>query len=172
MKFRPDEILKTLVERQVVFVVVGGIAAAAHGSPYPTRDLDICPQDDDGNLTRLGEALQELEARLLVTDEPEPIQVNLSPLVLRSSDFLTFATRWGVVDIIRRPAGTRGYEDLHRQAVRVSVAGVDIKLASLEDIVRSKAALLRDKDLKTLQVLRELAERRIQEGRGRPGTED
>lgn len=35
------EIVDTLAEHEVVYIVIGGIAAAAHGSHLVTRDFDI-----------------------------------------------------------------------------------------------------------------------------------
>lgn len=162
-EFQPKEILRDLSERRIAFILIGGVAAAAHGSPYPTRDIDICPKDDDRNLDRLANALVDLDARLMAADEPEPIPVALTARILRAADFLNFVTRWGRLDLVWRPAGTGGYDDLRRQAVTISIGDVEIQMASLGDIIRSKSALLRDKDMKTLQVLRELEERRIQD---------
>ena len=57
--------------------------------------------------------------------------------------------------------GQAGYDDLRRQAVTVSIACVEIQMAALGNIIRSKSALLREKDMETLQVLRELEQRHI-----------
>ncbi len=163
VELRPKEILEELGRREIDFIVIGGIAAAAHGSPYPTRDIDICPRDDESNLAGLAEALVDLDAKLMVAGEPEPIPIALSARILRSANLLNFVTRWGRLDVVWKPAGTFGYDDLHRHSVEVRIGDVEVEIASLGDVIRSKSALLRDKDMKTLHVLRELEERRIQE---------
>lgn len=38
-------LLAALLDRGVRFVVIGGLAAAVHGSPFATQDLDITPED-------------------------------------------------------------------------------------------------------------------------------
>jgi hypothetical protein len=60
--FRPEEILRRLVAADVAFVVIGGLAAQAHGSPSLTRDLDICYARDGENLARLAAVLQDIVA--------------------------------------------------------------------------------------------------------------
>ena len=105
----------------------------------------------------------DLDARLMVAGEQEPIPIALTARILRSADFLNFVTRWGRLDVVWRPAGTAGYDDLRRHAVNVRIGEVEVQMASLGDVIRSKSALLRDKDMKTLHVLRELEERRIQD---------
>ena len=165
--FRPKEILQELGRRQIAFIVIGGIAAAAHGSPYPTRDVDICPEDTDANLELLAQALVDLDARLMVADEASPISVALSPRILRSAEFFNFVTRWGRLDIVWKPAATAGYRDLSRHAVKAKFGDVEVRIAALGDVLRSKSALLRDKDMKTVHVLRELEEQRIQAERRR-----
>jgi hypothetical protein len=62
--FQPDHILRVLANRDVDFVLIGGLAATAHGSPHLTYDVDITPDTHLANLTRLSAALSELGARI------------------------------------------------------------------------------------------------------------
>ena len=57
-------LLATLHRHKVAFVLIGGLAAVYHGSPFPTEDADITPDTDDVNLDRLASALRELNARI------------------------------------------------------------------------------------------------------------
>ncbi len=61
--FQADEILRTLHEHRVDFVVIGGIAVQAHGYIRATQDLDIIVRPSTLNLTRLSEALADLRRR-------------------------------------------------------------------------------------------------------------
>ncbi|MBW1690691.1 MAG: hypothetical protein JRJ70_08075 [Deltaproteobacteria bacterium] len=58
----PDflEILKTLTEHEVDFIVVGGVCAVLHGAPVTTFDLDLVHSRSPENLERLILALKEL----------------------------------------------------------------------------------------------------------------
>lgn len=157
--FDPIKMLEVLARHEVDFVVVGGVAAIYHASPYATFDLDICPSDDDANLERLSAALVELGARMRFTDEPEPLRIDFTPRVLRAAPFLNLETRWGPLDVIHRPAGATGFEELNRNAISVELKGLTIAVASRDDILKSKEILLRDKDRPTVRLFRELDER-------------
>ena len=77
--------------------------------------------------------------------------------MLSRSDVWNLVTRYGQLDISFIPSGTRGYPDLARQAVTRRLWGIDIPVASLVDIIRSKEAAGRDKDRAMLPTLRKLA---------------
>jgi hypothetical protein len=54
------------------------------------------------------------------------------------------------------PAGTTGDADLAAHATVVPIHGVPVLVASLEDVIRSKEAANRPKDLRSLPTLRPL----------------
>jgi hypothetical protein len=72
-------------------------------------------------------------------------------------------TDLGNLDITFVPSGTRGYDDLQRDVRTMKVRGVDVPVASLADVVRSKEAADRERDRAILPVLRELLERERRE---------
>ena len=71
---------------------------------------------------------------------------------------LNLVTRYGDLDLTFRPAGTGGFADLARQAKQVTILGVGVSVAALEDVIRSKEAADRPKDRRSLPVLRQLLE--------------
>lgn len=85
---------------------------------------------------------------------------------LRNIQLLNLVSRFGDLDLAFRPSGTEGFSDLTRGAVEVTVRGVRVAVAALEDVIRSKEAANRPKDLRTLPVLRQLLEE-IKTRRGR-----
>jgi hypothetical protein len=50
----------------VLFVLVGGLAAQAHGASRATQDAYICPEWTTENLGHLAASLTELDARLKI----------------------------------------------------------------------------------------------------------
>ena len=157
-------ILEVLRRHGVQFVLIGGFAAAAQGSPLPTTDVDIVPASDRGNYARLSAALTELDAHLRAEGvEPLPFSHDADSLAAVQTWNLT--TKYGDLDITALPTGTQGYDDLRRDALTISLRGVEVQLASLADIVRSKEAAGRDKDRRALPVLRELVARQLRERR-------
>jgi len=145
MTFRGDAILEVLGRHEVAFVLIGGYAAVVHGSPFLTNDVDITPQADPANFARLSAALTELEAKVRVAGQ-EPLPFSHDAESLAAAGIWNLTTKHGDLDISVVPSGTRGYDDLRRDAVEITLRGTPVLLASLADIVRSKGAAGRDKD--------------------------
>ena len=153
--FEPVALLKALVRSGVDFIVVGGMAATMHGSPVATTDVDIVPRRERANLQRLSDALDGLEARVYVSrDESHRFAHDGSSL--GDAAVWNLATRFGGLDITFEPAGTGGFSDLSARAGVIDLDGVPIRIAALDDVIRSKAAANRDKDRATLPLLRRL----------------
>lgn len=148
--------LRALVERRVRFVVIGGIASLYHGSAHATFDLDITPERSDENLARLSEALRDLGARIRAEGTDEPLPFNHDAHSLGAVEVWNLRTPHGDLDISFLPTGTHGYDDLHRDSIDTTVLGVQVEIASLADVVRSKEAANRPKDQLTLPTLRRL----------------
>lgn len=137
----------------VDYVLIGGGAALLHGAPVArTRDADIVPAKYGANLDRLAAALVEMDARLWVgPSEPDGLEMVFDRTSLGQIDcFLNLVTRHGPLDVTYQPEGTDGYEDLSRSVVTVQLLGVAVPVASLEDVIRSKEAAGRAKDIAVL----------------------
>jgi predicted nucleotidyltransferase len=157
-EFAFERILEGLNRHGVRFVVVGGVAAVAQGSPLPTEDVDVTPAPDRANLERLASALTELEARLRVPDEPDGIPFPFDASFLGGNDDWNLTTPHGNLDLIFTPPGTQGYDDLRRDAILVDFGGAEVPMASLVDVIRSKQASSRAKDHAQLPALRQTLE--------------
>ncbi len=157
--FLPAEILRVLDQHGVIYVLIGGVAANLYGSPHITTDVDITPSDHGPNLRRLATALRDMGARIRTEHEPEGLTFDASAEMLGRIRLLNMVTRFGNLDIAFEPSGTRGYDDLKRDAVTVDIRGLAVPVASLADVIRSKEAAGRDKDRLHLPILRQLLER-------------
>jgi hypothetical protein len=161
--FDPYALLDALERQRVTYIVVGGLGRVLHGSDELTDGLDIVPSLRDENLRRLGQALDDVNAR----------RPDRRPLVLERDlsrqPVLELQTDAGELKIVSEPAGTRGYDDLRRRAVREPIGrGLRPSVASPDDHARMLAALDRSQDqvpLQTMQRLIEL-ERELRRGRG------
>lgn len=69
-------------------------------------------------------------------------------------------TSAGRLNVVFVPAGTEGFADLTRDAIRFEVFGVELFVASLADILRSKEAADRPQDRQDVLVLREMLRRK------------
>lgn len=159
--FDPQRMLEVLARHEVRCVVIGAYAAALWGVETVTRDIDITPASDEANLLRLAGALHELHAAIRVRVGEEPVPLPADPRLLARAEILNLTTDAGELDVSVRPDGTGGYEDLRRAAHRHPLGGgLQIAIASLEDVIRSKTAAGRAKDLAALPQLRAALERR------------
>jgi hypothetical protein len=151
--------LGVLHRHGVVYVLIGGLAAVYHGSPFPTEDADITPQTDHANLGRLAAALRELNARVRTEAEPDGMAFNCNAASLADVQSWHLVTDTGDLDLSFEPSGTRGYSDLRRDASKAELYGLTIQIASLADVIRPKQAANRPKDQRVLPTLREILAR-------------
>ena len=157
MSFDPRRICAALEEEHVRCVVIGGFAAAVHGSPLPTSDVDIVPARDDDNLERLARSLRRLNAKLRT--EAGPVEVRIDRPFLQAMPFiLNLTTDFGDVDLTFVPAGPLdGFDDWNANAITVSIApALTVRIAALDDIIDSKRAAGRPKDEHALPYLESL----------------
>ena len=153
----------SLERHDVNYVLIGGLAASIHGSPHVTTDVDITPSEDAGNLHRLGEALNDLDARLRVEGEANGVPFDRTGEALAGATIWNLVTRYGDLDLTLMPAGTSGYRDLRRDARTVTLRNCRAVVASLADVIRSKEAAGREKDQLTLPTLRRMLEKQDEE---------
>jgi hypothetical protein len=159
MELDLPRLLEVLDRHKVAYVLIGGLAAVYHGSPFPTEDADITPQADHANLTRLAAALEELDARIRTGAEPDGQPFTCDATSLAAVNILNLTTSAGDLDLTFEPAGTSGYDDLRRDASPAELYGVTVQIASLADVIRSKQAANRAKDQRVLPTLREILAR-------------
>jgi hypothetical protein len=169
---RPAEIFATLAEHNVRYVVIGGLAAVLHGSPTITTDADICADRSPENLEHLSEVLRSLHARVRSISEPDGVPFNPDLALLARMKVLNLSTDLGDLDLAFEPAAFGGYEELAKHAVVVSVAGTEVAVASLDDVIRSKEEANRPKDHATLPVLYGLRDEIAESARRRARPQD
>lgn len=152
------QILRTLNDHDLRYVLIGGLAAVLWGSDQVTQDVDICYARDPENLSVLVKALQELDAHL--RGWPKDVPEFIDERAFRLGDTMTFDTKFGAFDCLGTPSGTNGYPDLiaNAKAMRVE-KGVTVSVASIDDIIRMKRTAGRPKDIagvESLKLLKEL----------------
>ncbi len=160
-----ERILSTLTDHGVEFILVGGVAAIAHGARRLTVDLDCVAKRSYENLDRLTEALRELNARLRVggLDDAKAAQlpVRIDRETLGRMEISTWRTDAGDFDVLadlRTSDGRRLlYDDLISRAGAQPLHGVVVRVAALDDIIASKEWADRPKDHDALSELRRVA---------------
>jgi len=160
-ELRSAELLSALLERQVRFLVVGGIGAQLHGATRATLDLDVCIAWDRENFERIASALEDLGALLDLPPEAGDLEVRPSAELIARTSVTRWRTSAGVIDVLHDiPAGEHGqripYGQLEPRAVLVRGADTPVPVAALDDIIVSKENAGRDKDREALPELYEL----------------
>lgn len=157
-------LLGALEQHRVRFVVIGGFAIELHDVAVPaTRDVDITPDADRRNLTRLATALNELGARFRVPGGPPggvAVPGGLTAEWLAEMVSVALVTDAGPLDVNLVPDGTTGFDDLQRSMITVRYGGAEVPTAALEDVLRSKEASGRPKDLVVIPAIRAHLRRR------------
>lgn len=148
--FEPDRILRTLAEHGVRYVLVGGIAATLRGSPSMTYDIDVAPDLSPDNLDRLMAALRELGAVRYTEPDEDVAPPRTDEMTARVEQF---ASPIGYIDVLRELRAIGGYDRLIGHAELIEVAGTEVAVAALDDIIASKEAAGRPKDLSQLPAL-------------------
>jgi hypothetical protein len=166
---QPKPLLQALDRHGVDGVLVGGLAGLAHGSSYPTYDLDIAYSRDRSNLKRLVDALREIGVTLRGAPADLPFQLEVETLA-NGANF-TFDTEFGSFDILGDIAGVKSYDELRRNSKTDEIFGVQVRIASLDHLIAMKRAANRTKDQLMVMEYVELADeiRRLEEEEGPPG---
>ncbi len=146
-------LVETLERHRVRYVVIGGIAAIAHGNKRATFDLDITPDLDRRNLQRLASALRELNAHLRGMDELEHDLSPTNPDHLALGGNWTLATDAGSLDVMSDPSGAAPYAALDSRGIDVQLGGRPIRVVGRDDLIAMKRAAGRPKDLDDVAAL-------------------
>lgn len=152
--FDPAGLLKHLSDHRIEFVVVGGLAMIAQGSAYITRDLDICYQRGSGNLSALATALAPLHPYL--RGAPPGLPFRLDAPTLQSGLNFTLTTDLGDLDLLGEVAGVGAYEQVFASSIERDMAGIKVRVLSLDGLIAAKKAAGRPKDRNHLLELEEL----------------
>jgi len=148
-------IAAALNRHQVRYVIIGAFAAIAQQAPIPaTRDIGLTPEASQENLARLSLALKELGARIRTEAVPEGLPFSHDATSLAAADVWNLICADGEFDISFYPSGFEGgYAQLAINAHHLRVGEVEVVVADLADVIRSKEAAGRPKDLRVLPLL-------------------
>jgi predicted nucleotidyltransferase len=146
--------LRGLVDGGVRFVVVGGLAATAHGSRRVTDDVDICYDTHKGNVIRLATILSGWKAYPRGIEEGLPFFMDERQL--HTTPLMTLATTEGFIDVLDAVKGVGSYEKCHARSKRVEAFEIHFRVLELDALIDAKRATGRPKDIDQLPELEAL----------------
>ena len=163
--FKPvdaEALLRALVGQGVQFIVVGGVAAFAHGSPRLTLDLGVVYSRQSDNLDRLERARAPLEPYL--RGAPSGLPFKWDRETIRRGLNFTLTTTAGPIDVLGEVTGGGRYEQLSAHSHPTDALGVRCLCLDLDKLIEVKRAAGRAKDLEAIADLEAIWEERRQRG--------
>lgn len=148
--------LKLLADFEVNCVVVGGVAAGARGSTQATFDVHVCYAREQRNLVRVTQALRSVNATLRGALKDIPFILDEETLQ-RGLNF-TFDTDIGSIDLLGEVRGVGGYAECLQNSNEMELFGYPFRVLSLRELIASKRAAGRKKDLVVLPELEAILE--------------
>ena len=132
-----EVLLKRLNDASVRYVVIGGQAMLQEGMPRFTLDWDFfIPARDESNFERINTALaDELDIPLIPFDP------------MTGDGFIqTYQTQYGIIQFHQTWPGLPKFDIVEARSVIHDYRNVQVKYLCLDDLLRSKLAVSRDKD--------------------------
>jgi predicted nucleotidyltransferase len=151
-------ILQTLVDHQVEFLIVGGVAAVLLGAPINTFDLDVVHSTDPANVSRVLAALEALDA--IYRAQPD-LRLRPTASHLSSPGHQLLITRLGPLDLLGSIGNGRTYPDLLSHTTELKAGpSLSVKVLDLETQIAIKEEVGGEKDRAALPILRRTLEER------------
>ncbi len=147
-------VVALLADAGVEVVIVGGLAAQAHGSARLTQDVDLVYRRTPENIARLASALSAHDPYLRGAPPGLPFRFDAAT-IQRGLNF-TLTTRLGDVDLLGEIVGGGSYDQLRPHATALKVFGRQILVLDLPALIRAKRAAGRPKDLEAIAELEAL----------------
>jgi predicted nucleotidyltransferase len=151
-------LLQMLTASRVEFIIVGGLAATAHGSSRFTEDLDLVYRCDQTNVSRLVECLAPLEPYLRGAPPGLPFTWD-AETILAGLNF-TLTTTVGPVDVLGEITLGGNYDDLLPYAIPLELFGSECLCLGVERLIEVKRAAGRPKDFEAIAELQVILEER------------
>jgi len=158
------KLLRVLVDGQVEFFVVGGVAARAHGLRKQVNDLDVVYRRSRENFRRIVDALRPLNP--YPRGLPPGMDVPWNASVIRDGYSFVMVTALGDLDLIAELSGGGTWLALHCRTTRMDVLGVECLCLNTAPLIHHITESGREKDLKLARRLMTL-EQRVRKASGR-----
>ena len=149
-------LLQALANGGVEFILVGGLAARAHGSARSTQDVDVVYARSTANLERLHAALAAYKP--YPRGAPPGLPFRWDVETLRAGLNFTLTTELGSLDLLGEIAGGGRYENLLPSTINLELFGVQCTCLALDGLIATKRAAGRPRDFETIAELEALRE--------------
>jgi predicted nucleotidyltransferase len=135
---------RLMLDKGIEFILVGGAAAVAHGSPTSTRDYDVVHSRSAANIQRLIALVGELDAYFRTDLSGRHIVPGAEHFAGHGQILL--ATSLGPLDFLCELHDGRGFDELLPHTVILDADGRDLRVLDLPTLIEVKTAAGRPKD--------------------------
>ena len=151
---------KGLAEKEVDYLLVGGLAVNFHGIPRMTYDIDIMILLTERNLEKLVDLLVHWGYRPRLPEDPyRLLDEAMREKWLKEKGMMAF-TFWSDESTVREvdlvfhcPAP---YEDLKRRSVKMELDDIPVPVISIGDLIEMKCRSERQQDISDIEHLKRL----------------
>jgi len=159
------EMLRRLTDGGVDYVLIGGVAANAHGSAIHTDDLDVFAPLSHENVLAIVRAFSGTHLRwrhrpdLPVITPDDPLLSGLKNMYLQCD--------LGQLDVLGELPEVGSYPEVAAASVEIDVRGFRCRVINLDSLIALKRTVGREKDLlvaRELELIRSILDRRKSEG--------
>jgi hypothetical protein len=147
-------IVGVLADAAVEVIVIGGLAAQAHGSARLTQDADFVYRRTPENIDRLARALAPFSPYL--RGAPPGLPFRFDPATIRRGLNFTLTTDIADADFLGEMVGGGTYEQLLPHSAELIVFARTIRVLDLPALIRAKRAAGRPKDFEAVAELEAL----------------
>jgi hypothetical protein len=145
-------LLEGLIQANIKFILVGGLAAVVQGAPITTMDVDIVHHQSSENIDRLFDFLRSLSA---IYRRPDDKLIAPEAQDFAGSGHVLLTTRLGPIDVLAFIEDGKTYDDLIEHTVEIEFRGHLIHVLELKKIVELKRFSNDPKAKQRLPVLEE-----------------
>lgn len=155
------ELLKSLNENNVKFVVCGGVACVLQGVERATYDVDISVAMDSKNLQNVIDTAKSFK---LVPRIPEPVEKLLDEharekwVKEKGAIVYTFVSNDSPLQLDIFLTHHKSFDELLKSSVEYNIDNLKIHVASIDDLLEDKKRIhpIRDKDLTDIKELEQI----------------
>ena len=163
------EMLRRLSDAGVDYVLIGGVAANAHGSATATDDLDVFAPLSHDNVVAIVRAFAGTNLRW--RHRPDLPELTPDNPQLRGLKNMYLRCDLGQMDVLGELPEAGSYAEVRAASVEMEVQGVRCHVINLDSLISVKRTVGREKDLRVareLELLRFIAGRRKAENSDQP----
>jgi predicted nucleotidyltransferase len=143
-----ENLLKSLKENNVEFVIIGATAFPVHGYARATLDIDIFIKQTKENANNTYRALKEFGYDLS--------DITVEDLIEKKVLIRQYLVETDIHPFVKGAS----FEEVWKHKIEGEIGDVKVFFASLDDLIKMKKAANREKDKEDLKVLNKLKDLR------------